>query len=155
MILTNLNFLLLLSLLIINGIFVLSSKRKRRFGIIPSRIFQIIFISYWVYLLIFLQISDNVINATPEVSKSRKKQPVDFNWQIQKKMEMEKTAKIHVEYLNYLIKASGIQALIVTCLCVFGLLSVNNRNEYYWRAIIIHSVCFGFCIYIDFTNIVI
>lgn len=152
MIFTSVNFIIFFILLGINLAFVLTSKRKRRFGIVPSRIFQLLFVGYWLYLLVFLQVYN-----TPEemVKKTKGKPKYDFAAELKKRKEKETFAHYHIEVLNYMIKAAGIQAMIALGLSILGLITVNNRNEYYYRSILIHAGAWAFCIYVDVSNLAI
>lgn len=148
-------FFIVTGLLIINILFVSFSDRKRRYGIYSSRIFQILFLSYCIYFFILLEYSDTKKIVPPSfsaVKKPKKVVPKTNDIVFENKMEKKHNLKIHVNILSYLIKSILIQACIVVLFSIIGLLTINNRNKYYWTILIAHVLLFGFCLFFNWAG---
>ena len=150
-------FLIVLVLLIINSIPIFGNKRTRRFAKIPSLYFFILFTAFWVGIVVgFLyydlngkqqRAHDTSYDLKNVRGKIYTKGEAKLEFESQNLLDSEQ--KSFYTNVNYLLKMSYIQALIIILLSFLGIKKYEKRFLYYRRKIIVHAVLFVFCIILD------
>ncbi len=157
MLLFSTYFIILFVLLILNSIPIFGTKRTRRYAKIPSLYFFILFALFWVGRVVgFLYYEMNgrqqrALDTSYDVKNVRgriytkgeaKKEFASQNQIISKQ-------KSFYQDVNYVLKMSYVQALLVVLLSFLGIKKYEKRFLYYRQKIIVHSVFFLFCVILD------
>lgn len=149
MIFNSANIIIFIVLLLINLGAILISSRKRKFGIFPAKFFLFLFVVVWigkviVYFYVDKKVQDIRFGEIQVLSDFKNYNTGNAIGYVSKGL---KTSSIKsVFYLRYLIRISTIQAILATLLSIYGLIAVFNRNEYYLKMILLHTLAVGFCI---------
>ena len=132
-----------LLLLTLNLPFLMWSNRKRKYGIYPGWISILTFIvllGYYSSVIIF-----NSETERPTVKSFTKgdKGVLEYNKSIAKYAEnnfkSEQKIAHYLSFVPYLFLATKIQCFIALILSIYGLLIVNNRNQFYWTLIFVYT----------------
>ena len=140
--------IILVCLFIINISFLYFSRRKRKYGLYSTKIFLIIFISYWAYYIYILQHSNTpaptptssiVNNNKMIISSAPTYDPLKF-------IANEAKVKKHLPIIYLILNAATFQAALVILFAIIGLLNINGRNTYYRSVLFIHILFLILCI---------
>ena len=137
------------SLLIINLIFIVFSNRKRKYGLFSSKIFILLFISYWVYYMWILKYNHNAqVQGLSQQVVSNNKLISASTYFSSQNIQKETTINKHLSILSSILKAATFQASLVVLFAIIGLLTVSNRLSYYKSILIIHILFLILCVVI-------
>lgn len=146
MIFNKFNILSFLILLVINSFLIYRSHRGKRFAYYSTKVFILIFASYWVTMLVFFQTFD-FANLSASNSKTKKMVP-KYETTYTIKTRYENDTKYKIQTLNRIMTAAAIQAILVVVLSIAGIVWLNDRVEYYIRVILIFVLVLIFCFWI-------
>ncbi len=149
MIFNTTNIVIFCILLLINLVFVLISNRKRKYGLFPSKLFLFLFVCLWVgKVIVYFYVdkkAQDIRFGQIQVLSNFKNYNSGNNLGVVTNNLKSSTIK-SVFYLRYIIRITSIQAVLATFFSFFGLIAVYNRNSFYLKMILLHSLAIIFCI---------
>ncbi len=143
------NLLILTILVFLNYLLLRSSKRKRRLGFMPLRITGVVITAY-LSIAAYIHFSDNqALNSAPKAEKVQ----VSYH-KLQKRTRWSRLFHLDnrvidnrpkVLFMQYSLRISLIQSLIAFFLAFYGLISVNNRNGFYYQMLVLNFISILIC----------
>ena len=148
---------LLLILALVNSIPILGSKRTRRFGSMPSKIFVYLFIAFGVgkaFVFLYFEINGRGLKENDisyEVTQQRHKTYTrsEGTFSYENRSEFVSDQKRFNRKVNYLLSFCTMQSLLVMLLSYYGMRTIEAREDYYLSKLLIFSGCFIFCVLLE------
>ncbi len=146
---TKFNVLSFVILFVINSIPIYFSHKRRRFAWYSSKIFIVLFSSYWVLMIYYFQSFGFFYPALNGEKPGNIKKPSSYETIYSIKSNYENETMAQLQRLHAIMKWSLIQAILVLFFAAFGILWLNEKVDYYTRIIVIFVFLLGFCIFIS------
>lgn len=143
------NLLIFIALVLINLLMLRFSKRKRKYGIYPSGIFIFLFVAFLGAVVYHIANDKNDRTKLPgEVVINKTYGKPKYQTELKRKLYV-KNASYEVSnltlFMHYSLRFSTIQSIIALFFAIFGLLSVYNRNGFYYRMMVVHILAIIMC----------
>lgn len=144
------SLIILLLLVVINLLWLNFSKRKRRFGLIPSYLLCIAYIAFLGgvgYVLAYVKQDKRRFQDEVVIDKSfgNEKYQTEMKRKLSLQKYEDKYSTINL-YMQYSLRCCTMQSLLGLLLSVYGILSIYNRNAFYYRMMVLHFTSLILCL---------